>query len=233
MTFSGVNSSLNAFSAKNLRLSTNWRMRATASSFLMWKGSTASGTAPFGTCSLTPNTWRHQWQRAVISLSVLIVTSAPQPLHLNVRSTASSAAMSRAPEAMIVPSSWSMSFAEAELLLDALAVPLVAAERADEQVGAGLLADVRRAALRTVVEAVLQLVRPTCRWRPDPASAVRRGSVAAALYGSTPSSPGGGGTSCGDPGPVNFGGGGGVGSTCRRAPRGPAPWPSARRSRPA
>ena len=43
-------------------------MRATASSFLIWNGSTASGTAPFGTCSLTPNTCRHQWQRAVISL---------------------------------------------------------------------------------------------------------------------------------------------------------------------
>ena len=48
MTFSGVNCSLNSFSANNRRLSTNWRMRATASSFLMWKGSTASGTAPFG-----------------------------------------------------------------------------------------------------------------------------------------------------------------------------------------
>ncbi len=83
MTFSGVNSSLNSLSAKSLRLSTNWRMRATASSFLMWNGSTASGTAPFATCSLTPNTWRHQWQRAVIALSVLTVTSAPQPVHLN------------------------------------------------------------------------------------------------------------------------------------------------------
>src|SRR6185295_3899500 len=45
-----------------------------------------------------------------------------------------------------------LSFAEAELLFDALALPLVAAERADEQVGAGLLAHVRRAAPRTVVE---------------------------------------------------------------------------------
>ncbi len=68
MTFSGVNCSLNAFSANSRRLCTNWRMRATASSFWMWKGSTASGTAPLGTCSLTPNTCRHQWQRAVISL---------------------------------------------------------------------------------------------------------------------------------------------------------------------
>ena len=55
--------------------------------------------------SLRPNSWRHQWQRAVIVLSVLIVTSAAQPLHLKVCSASASAAMSRAPEAMVVPAS--------------------------------------------------------------------------------------------------------------------------------
>src|SRR4249919_3164603 len=107
-TFSGVNCSLNAFSANSRRLSTNWRMRAIASSFLMWKGNTASGTAPFATCSLTPNTCRHQWQRAVIVVSVFTVTSAPQPVHLKLTRLAVSAAMSRAPEAITVPWSWSM-----------------------------------------------------------------------------------------------------------------------------
>src|SRR6187397_2668775 len=111
MTFSGVNSSLNAFSAKNLRLSTNWRMRATASSFLMWKGSTASGTAPFATCSLTPKTLRHQWQHAFVGRDVARARSEDRALELVV------------------------SCAETELLFDAFALPFVAAERADEQVG--------------------------------------------------------------------------------------------------
>jgi hypothetical protein len=38
----------------------------------------------------------------------LTVTSAPQPVHLNVISAEVSASMSRAPEAMTVPRSWSM-----------------------------------------------------------------------------------------------------------------------------
>ena len=80
-------------------------MRATASSFLMWKGNTASGTAPFAICSLTPKTWRHQWQRAVIAFAVFTVTSAPQPVHLKVIRLAASALMSCAPEATTVPSS--------------------------------------------------------------------------------------------------------------------------------
>ena len=101
---------------------------------------------------MTPNTWRHQWQRAVIALSVLTVTSAPQPVHLKVIRLAASAAMSRAPEAMTVPFELVDAFAEPELLLDPLAVPFVAAVQADQQVGAGLLADVGRAAFRAAVE---------------------------------------------------------------------------------
>ncbi len=80
MTLPGVNSRLNALSANKRRQRTKPRMRATASSLVMRNGSTASGTAPLGTCSLTPKTWRHQWQRAVSALSVLIVTCAPQPV---------------------------------------------------------------------------------------------------------------------------------------------------------
>jgi len=96
---------LKAFSANRRRLSTNCRIRATASSLLIRNGSTASGTAPLATCSLTPNTWRHQWQRAVMVLSVLMVTSAPQPVHLKLIRLAVSASMSRAPDATTVPRS--------------------------------------------------------------------------------------------------------------------------------
>src|SRR5690606_25809078 len=49
-------------------------------------------------------------------------------------------------------------YAESEGLFDALAMPLIAAEQADQHVGAGPLPDVGGAAFRAVVLAVLELV---------------------------------------------------------------------------
>jgi hypothetical protein len=143
---------------------------------------------------------------------------------------AASAAMSRAPEAMTVPLSSVDALAEAEFLLDPRAMPFVAAVQADQQVGAGLVADVGGAAFRAAVEAVLQLGRCGVDGDRIGRQQLRRGSASGSVAGSIGKLPGNGGTSCGEPGPVPAGGNGGGGLLldmvdARSAVTGPAPWP--------
>ena len=103
--FSGLKSRTNARSANMRRFPANASIRATASSWVIVNGRTASGTAPLGICSLTVSTWRHQWQRAPICSSVLTTTSAPHPAHFIVISDPAPVSMSEAPEPMVVPRS--------------------------------------------------------------------------------------------------------------------------------
>jgi hypothetical protein len=67
------------------------------------KGNTASGATPFATCSLTP---RHgdTGGSAPSALSVIVTSALGRCAEAH---QAASSAMSRAPDAMIVPLSWS------------------------------------------------------------------------------------------------------------------------------
>src|SRR5690606_2607890 len=212
-TFSGVNSCLKTFSANIRRLSTNWRMRTTAYSFMMRKGSTASGTAPFATCSFTPKTCRHQWQRAVIELSVLTVTSAPQPVHLKLIRLAASAAMACAPDAITVPCSSSR--------------PTPSPKASSTPSPCHSLRQNRQISMSVPVRCRMSVAPHFGQWFWPSLSSSEPVSMATGsgarissrigsgrVAGSTGKLPGGGGTSCGEPGPMTGGKGGGVGTVC-------------------
>ena len=83
-------------------------------------------------------------------------TSAPHPPHFSVIVAPASSAISSAPPAITVPYEVVDALAEAELLLDARLLPLVAAEEADQHPGRAAQPYVGRTALGTAVDAVGQ-----------------------------------------------------------------------------
>ncbi len=103
--FSGAKPPRKDLWANSRRFPANSRIFSTAWSWVTLNGSTASGTAPLGICSLMVSTWRHQWQRDDIASAVLTTTSEPHPAHFRVIIPETSGEMSEAPEAIVVPTS--------------------------------------------------------------------------------------------------------------------------------